>query len=71
MKEAPRSKLSADFPKRIIDQQAETCREMLKDWPLSHDHLKGFASKQVLEGRWERVWKRVGARLIPAYRRVK
>ena len=64
-------RLSADFPKVVIDQSAETIRELFKDWPKGLDSLQEFAKSQTDAGAWERVWKRVGNRLYPAYRRRK
>lgn len=69
MKEAPRSKLSADFPKRIVDQSAETFQELLLEWPQAPGSLNEFIKAKCDAREWEKVWKKKGSRLLPAYRR--
>lgn len=71
MKEAVRSKLAADFPRHVLDQAAESRAELIKQWTLGETAFDVFAKKQVEAGLWEKVWKRIGSRLVPAYRRPK
>jgi hypothetical protein len=68
---ANRASLATDFPKIVIDQNAETSDELLKSWPLSESALDKFIRQKVESGEWERVLKRVGNRTIAAYRRKK
>lgn len=65
------SSLSADFPKLTIDQSAETVAELMASWPYSERSLFVFTKKMVNEGKWERVSKRVGKTIKPAYRRTR
>ena len=60
-------------PKKIIDQNALTRVELCKQWKeqgieLSKDRFVVWAKEKIDSGKWEQVWKKIGNRLIPAYR---
>jgi len=61
-------KASDLIPKKIVDQNAETIQDMMKHTPMSRNWLYGFAQDMVKQGKYEKVWKKVGVKLVPAYR---
>jgi hypothetical protein len=61
-------KASAQIPKVIIDQNAESITDMMKETPHSRSWISTFASDMVKSGKWERVGKRQGDKVVPAYR---
>lgn len=63
-------KPSADFPKIVVDQNAETRAELLAQWPKCDSSLGKFIVAKVKAGEWERVMKRTSDGLRPAYRRA-
>lgn len=67
--EAARSSLADDFPKLVIDQNAETVRELLTQWPKGEAGLRAFIARKVESGEWEKVFKRADGLFVPAYRR--
>lgn len=71
MKKVLGSSLSEDFPKLIVDQASETRSELLKHWPLSPRSFEEFLREKIQSSQWEKVRKRVGSKLIVAYRRAK
>lgn len=64
------SSLANEFPKVIIDPKAETAEELFRQWPRSRRRLGEFITERVRAGEWEPVYKRVGKRLVQAYRRA-
>ena len=65
------TRLGKEIPQRIIDQNADTIEELEADTGWSQDWLLRYARKQVKDCVWERVWKKVGGRCVPAYRHKK
>lgn len=63
--------LASEFPKVVIDPTAETTVELFAQWPLSRTRLEKFIHSKVSSGEWERVGKKVGNRVYPAYRKAK
>lgn len=61
-------KASEDIPKLIVDPKAETALELVKATGRSRSWVDNLCKEMVDAGRWERVWKKVGPRLAPAYR---
>jgi len=61
-------KPSDQLPKIIIDQKAETALEIMAQTPHKRCWVDRLAKEMVASGKWERVYKRVGGRLTPAYR---
>jgi len=68
MKRVAPLKCSNDVPRYVVDDNAETLREMCDSVGLARSAMTLLASNKIREGRWERVWKRVDGRLRPAYR---
>ncbi len=62
--------LASEFPKIVIDQGAETVKELKGQWPLGISSLKEFIAKKIKAGEWEQVYKRSEGRLSLAYRRT-
>ena len=62
--------LAEDFPKMVVDQSAETFKELLESWPKGDKALYQFCQQQVESGAWEKVNKRIGSRLVMAFRRA-
>lgn len=67
---AARGKCSDDIPKLVIDQNAETVQEIMQACGRSCAWVNDLCRQKADSGAWERVFKRVGKRLVPAYRRV-
>lgn len=68
--------LADDFPKLVVDQDAETLKELLKDWTGGETGLRKFIAKMIGAGKWEQVHKSVETKpgmtqFVRAYRRVK
>lgn len=61
-------KCSEMIPRMIVDQEAETCREMAEASGVNRDAINQICAANIKAGRWERVWKRVDGRTVPAYR---
>lgn len=61
--------LSDDFPKVVIDQNAETFGELSESWPKADTSLRRFIRDQLRTGRWEKVFKRTPRGVVTAYRR--
>lgn len=62
---------SQDIPARVVDQQAETIKELCAASGRSRFFIQAFANDMVATGKWEQVWKFSGKKQVPAYRRVK
>lgn len=71
-KEAHRSNRGVldDLPKRIIDDSANTVTEICQECGMSRAWAIAFAAENVRTKRWERVYKRIGERIVPAYRKA-
>jgi hypothetical protein len=54
--------------KKIVDQNSQTVAEMFKETLLDQAQIRKLAVRYVEQGKWERVYKRIGTRLLPAYR---
>ena len=65
------SPLAKDVPRRVVDENASTLSDLVRETGESEYWVKQFARKSVEDGRWERVWKHQGGKLTPAYRRKK
>ena len=61
-------KASDQLPKQIIDQKAETVAELMTQTPHGRCWVDKFCKEMVASGKWERVWKKSGVRLVPAFR---
>lgn len=68
MKKVRRSKCSDMVPVVIVDPEAETIRELMELTGRRGSWMADYANRQVSLGVWERVRKRVGVKLVPAYR---
>ena len=69
MKKARLIKCSDQIERRVIDQSAETIRELEQSTGLCRKRLSDIAAENIKSGRWESVFKKDGGtRLVPAYR---
>lgn len=71
MKGAARSSLLSEIPKRIFDQSAETSQELVEGSGYSQPAIQKLVARRIADGQWERVWKKINGRVVPAYRRKK
>lgn len=70
-RQTKRKSLAADIPCRIYDESAETIKELMEATGYSYTSMKTYANVQVTSSHWEQVWKQVGNKPVPAYRRAK
>lgn len=59
------------LPKRIIDQNSQTIREIAKETGYSYPRAAQLVQTLMGEKRLERVCKQVGDRILPSYRERK
>lgn len=64
-------KLSRIIPRVVVDQNAETLQELIRETGHDRVWLYKLIRTNIKAGRWERVWKKVGPARVPAYRPVK
>ena len=67
---AHRAKVSEIIPKKVVDQDAETIQEIAQTHLVSERRMRDYVVGLLREGKVERVWKRAGNKLVPAYRTV-
>jgi predicted transcriptional regulator len=56
------------FPKRIVDDSAESVKEISKRVQLSERQALRSVEQLIAEGKIEKVWKHGTRNLIPAFR---
>lgn len=61
-------KASDQIPQRILDPAAQTVQELAAETGRNRMWCLHYATNMVATGRWERVWKKSGRNLAPAYR---
>lgn len=61
------SALMADVKKKEYDNNAVTSAEMSVELNLCQVQCARIARKNVLDGKWRQVWKRVGGKPVQAY----
>ncbi len=66
--EAVVKSLAASIPRQVIDQSAETSRELCAATGRGYDWMKAHIRTQIDDGVWEQVFKKVGRNIVPAYR---
>lgn len=54
--------------KKVVDPNAETIAEICAATGKNRCGLQLLANDYVAGGKWERVWKKNGNKLVPAYR---
>jgi len=62
------TKCSDQIERRIIDQSAETIRELEIASGLCRKRITDITTENVKVGRWEVVFKKSGRRIVAAYR---
>lgn len=65
------AEMLSDLPKKIVDESACTIKELAEASSMSETWMTRTAKSKVEAGEWEKVWKKSGDRLIPAYRKKK
>ena len=56
------------FGRKVVDDNAFTVREVAERSGNSTSHTTQLVRRKMLAGEIEQVWKRVGVRLVAAYR---
>ena len=56
------------MPKKIVDPNSETVKDIQKNTGMGRGAVQGFVNNMVENGKFERVWKKIGNKFIPAYR---
>jgi ribosomal protein S25 len=60
-----------DVPERIIDQNSITMEQIMDRMKVLVSQAGKFAREKVQAGDWQRCWKNVDGKLMPAWRRAK
>ena len=60
--------LLESITKRVFDQTAVTMTEIMESRQLSRDAVREIRDMNIASGAWEEVWKRVGKKVVRAYR---
>jgi transposase len=68
MNDVSKQLVSALYPKKVVDDTAESITEISKRAGKSPKTIERWVRQQVAEGKVEKVWKRGSKWLVPAYR---
>lgn len=63
-------KMLEDLPRRVIDPNSVTISELSAEVGMGIFWTSRHASRMVEDGKWERVFKHNGRKVVPAYRPV-
>lgn len=58
------------IPKRIVDNNAQTCEEIALASNISATTAQRKMNQFVKQGKVQKVWKQKGSCLVPAYRMI-
>ena len=65
------SEMLGEIPERIVDPGAVTVSELVKAKGFSRFTIDKLIAKKLAARKWEKVFKRNGNSIVPAYRPIK
>lgn len=63
--------MKTEIPLMVFDSSAFTSRELMRLRGGSRTRINKEMKRLIQQGTWERVWKRLKTRSVPAYRPTK